>query len=158
MEELDLASLPELTALQGTTGVVFRSTPSGRLSDWHTAPRRHYVITLSRAAEIGLRDGAIHRPGTSDVNMAEDLTGHGHTTRVVDQVPRVTATIHMEPSQRARIDRPMRPVRTKDRFLDHRPVRLRTCIDTARDRDHRDIGLFLRAILTCQPWLYRQEY
>jgi hypothetical protein len=28
--------------------------------------------------------------------LAEDLTGHGHTTRVVGQVPRVTATIHVE--------------------------------------------------------------
>ena len=34
--------------------------------------------------------------GPGDVHMAEDLTGHGHTTRVVGQVPRVTATIHVE--------------------------------------------------------------
>ncbi|MGH8059383.1 MAG: hypothetical protein ACREOH_19455 [Candidatus Entotheonellia bacterium] len=77
--------------------MVFRSTPPGTFSDWHTAPRRQYVITLSGAAEIGLRDGTIHRLGPGDVNMAEDLNGHGHTTRVVGQVPRVTATIHMEP-------------------------------------------------------------
>jgi hypothetical protein len=145
MEELDLASHPELTALQGTTGVVFRSTPAGTFRDWHTAPWRQYVITLAGAAAIGLRDGAIHRLGRGDVNMAEDLTGHGHTVRVVGQVPRVTATIHMEPSQRARVDRPVRPVRTKDRFLDHRPVRFNTCTETARDRDHRDIGLFFES-------------
>ena len=96
MEELVLASHPELTALQGAKGVVFRSTPPGSFSDWHTAPRRQYIITLSGEAEIGLGDGTIHRLGPGDVNMAEDLTGHGHTTRVVGQVPRVTATIHME--------------------------------------------------------------
>jgi len=96
MEKLDLASHPELTALQGAKRVVFRSTLPGTFSDWHTAPRRQYVITLSGEAEIGLRDGTIHRLGPGDVNMAEDLTGHGHTTRVVGQVPRVTATIHME--------------------------------------------------------------
>ncbi len=96
-EELDLASHPELTALQGATGVVFRSTPPGMLRDWHTAPRRQYIITLAGEAEIGLRDGTIRRLGPGDVHMAEDLTGHGHTTRVVGQVPRVTATIHMEP-------------------------------------------------------------
>src|SRR5215510_10365875 len=89
MEELDLESHPELTALQGAKGVVFRSTLPGTFSDWHTAPRRQYVITLSGEAEIGLRDGTTHRLGPGDVNMAEDLTGHGHT-------PRVTATIHME--------------------------------------------------------------
>jgi quercetin dioxygenase-like cupin family protein len=96
MEELDLTSHPELTALHGAKGVVFRSTPPGYFSDWHTAPRRQYIITLSGEAEIGLGDGTIHRLGPGDVNMAEDLTGHGHTTRVVGQVPRVTATIHVE--------------------------------------------------------------
>jgi quercetin dioxygenase-like cupin family protein len=76
--------------------VVFRSSPPGYFSDWHTAPRRQYIITLSGAADIGLGDGTIHRLGPGDVHMAEDLTGHGHTTRVVGQVPRVTATIHIE--------------------------------------------------------------
>src|SRR6266540_2795848 len=61
MEELDLTSHPELTALHGAKGVVFRSTPPGSLSDWHTAPRRQYIITLSGEAEIGLGDGTIHR-------------------------------------------------------------------------------------------------
>ena len=96
MEALELASHPELTTLQGAKGVVFRSSPPGYFSDWHTAPRRQYIITLSGEAEIGLGDGTIHRLGPGDVNMAEDLTGHGHTTRVVGQVPRVTATIHIE--------------------------------------------------------------
>ena len=53
-------------------------------------------ITLSGEAEIGLGDGTIHRLGSGDVHMAEDLTGHGHTTRVVGQGPRVTATMHLE--------------------------------------------------------------
>jgi hypothetical protein len=43
-----------------------------------------------------LGDGTIHRLGPGDVNLAEDLTGHGHTTRVVGDEPRVTATIHLE--------------------------------------------------------------
>ena len=42
------------------------------------------------------RDGTVHRLGPGDVNLAEDLTGHGHTTRVVGDVPRVTATIHLD--------------------------------------------------------------
>jgi hypothetical protein len=151
MEELDLASHPELTALQGATGVVFRSTPPGTLSDWHTAPRRQSVSTLSGEADIGRRDGTIHRLGPGDVTMAEDLTGHGHTTRVMSQVTRVTATIHMEPSQRARVDRPVRPVRTKDRFLDHRPVRLNTCTEPAIDRHQSDIGPFFESASYVSP-------
>src|SRR4029078_13177190 len=80
MEELDLASHPELTALHGAKGVVFRSTAPGCFSDWRTAPRRQYIITLSGGAEIGLGDGTIYRLGPGAVNMAEDLPRPGHTT------------------------------------------------------------------------------
>ena len=43
-----------------------------------------------------MADGTIHHLGPGDVNLAEDLTGHGHTTRVVGDVPRVTATVHLD--------------------------------------------------------------
>ena len=95
IEELDLASHPELTTLMATKGIVFRSAEPGRFSDWHTAPRRQYVITLSGEVEIGLGDGSVHRFGPGHVNLAEDLTGKGHTTRVVGNQPRVTATIQL---------------------------------------------------------------
>src|SRR5215813_3178586 len=95
IEELDLASHPELTSLLATKGVVFRSAEPGRFSDWHTAPRRQFVITLEGEVEIGLADGSVHRFGPGHVNLAEDLTGKGHTTRVVGNKPRVTATIHL---------------------------------------------------------------
>jgi hypothetical protein len=94
-EELDLGSHPNLTTLHNAKGVVFRSSPPGHFSDWHIAPRRQYVITLAGEAEIGLRDGTTHRLVAGDVNLAEDLTGSGHTTRVVGNVPRLTATIHL---------------------------------------------------------------
>jgi quercetin dioxygenase-like cupin family protein len=96
IERLDLASQPDLTKLHGTKGVVFRSSEPGYFSDWHKAPRRQYVITLAGEAEIGLGDGTIHRLVAGDVNLAEDLTGHGHTTRIIGNVPRITATVHLE--------------------------------------------------------------
>jgi hypothetical protein len=40
IEELDLASQPDLTSLHGAKGVVFRSVEPGYVSDWHIAPRR----------------------------------------------------------------------------------------------------------------------
>tara|TARA_B110000014_G_C19853117_1_gene442025 strand:+ start:364 stop:699 length:336 start_codon:yes stop_codon:yes gene_type:complete len=96
MDELDLASTPDLTTLHEATKAIFRSSESGYFSDWHNAPRRQYIITLSGEAEIGLRDGTIQHLGPGDVNLAEDITGTGHTTRVVGNAPRVTATIHLE--------------------------------------------------------------
>ena len=76
--------------------MVFRAAEVGRFSDWHVAPRRQYVITLSGEGEIGLRDGTKYRLGPGDVNLAEDTTGDGHTTAVVSDIPRVTVTIHLE--------------------------------------------------------------
>lgn len=61
----------------------------------HNAPRRQYVITLTGEVEIGLGDGTTHRFGAGHVTLAEDLTGRGHTTRVVGSQARMTATIHL---------------------------------------------------------------
>jgi uncharacterized cupin superfamily protein len=93
LEELDLTSHPELTALQSAKGIVFRRSEPGYFSDWHNAPRRQFVITLEGEVEIGLGDGTVHRFGPGHVTLAEDLTGKGHTTRVVGNKPRLTATI-----------------------------------------------------------------
>ena len=66
MEELDLASSPDLTNLHNAQGVVFRAAPPGRFSDWHNAPRRQYIITLSGGAEIGFRDGSMEMESDSE--------------------------------------------------------------------------------------------
>lgn len=95
VEELDLSKHPELTSLMAAKGIVFATAQPGRFSDWHNAPRRQFVITLSGEGEIGLEDGTKHRFGPGHVNLAEDLTGKGHTTRVVGNQPRVTATVHL---------------------------------------------------------------
>ena len=93
IEEQDLATHPELTTLQAAKGIVFRMTKPGYFSDWHNAPRRQFVITLTGEVEIGLADGTKHRYGPGHVTLAEDLTGTGHTTRVVGDQPRLSATI-----------------------------------------------------------------
>ena len=95
IEELNLTSHPDLTTLRATKGIVFRTTAPGHFSDWHNAPRRQYVITLEGEVEIGLGDGTVHRFGAGHVTLAEDLTGKGHTTRVVGSTRRLTATIHL---------------------------------------------------------------
>ncbi len=96
IEELSLADHPELADLQSAKGISFRESPVGRFSDWHNAPRRQYVITLSGGVEIGLGDGSVHRFGPGHVTLAEDLTGKGHTTRSVGDEPRISATIPLD--------------------------------------------------------------
>jgi hypothetical protein len=61
-------------------------------SDWHTAPRRQYIFILAGQMEIGIGDGTTRRFGPGDAVLADDLTGQGHTTRLVG-VPRISATV-----------------------------------------------------------------
>ncbi len=93
IEVMSPESHPELTELLSATGIVFRTVAPGHFVDWHTAPRRQFVITLEGEVEIGLGDGSLHRFGPGHATLAEDLTGQGHTTRAVGDRPRVTATI-----------------------------------------------------------------
>jgi len=64
--------------------------------DWHTAPRKQYVITLSGQVEIGIGDGTIRRFGPGDVMLADALPGGAHTTRVVGTETRVTLTVPLQ--------------------------------------------------------------
>ena len=93
MEELDLADHPELANLHGATGIAFKAYPSDYFSDFHTAPRRQYVINIAGENEIELGDGTIYRFGPGHVMLAEDLTGRGHITRVVGGGGRITAQV-----------------------------------------------------------------
>ena len=68
--------------------IIFRSSPAGHFQDFHIAPRRQYTITLSGEIEIGTGDGTLRRFGPGDVLLADDLTGEGHTTRVVSSETR----------------------------------------------------------------------
>jgi len=95
IEELDLVSNTEMTSLQAARGIIFREAPSGRYSDWHTAPRRQYIIQLSGQVEIVLGDGTTVRYQPGDARLVEDTTGQGHTTRVIGDQPSITATIHL---------------------------------------------------------------
>jgi hypothetical protein len=79
--------------LQVVKGITFRRQPPGLFIDWHPAPRRQWVITLSGAVEIGIGDGTTKRFGPGDAMLADDLTGKGHTTRVVGNQPRISVTV-----------------------------------------------------------------
>ncbi len=79
--------------LNAGAGAEVRRAPPGRVADWHTAPRRQYVITLSGHGEVELNDGTKIELGPGSVDLAEDLTGKGHITRVIGNEDRVTIAI-----------------------------------------------------------------
>lgn len=63
------------------TGLMFRRSPADQFVDWHPAPRRQFVVTLSGHAEIEASDGEVRQIGPGTVMLAEDITGKGHITR-----------------------------------------------------------------------------
>lgn len=79
--------------LMAGAGAEIRRAPPGRVADWHTAPRRQYVITLSGRGEVELIDGTKIELGPGSIDLAEDLTGKGHITRVIGNEDRVTIAI-----------------------------------------------------------------
>ena len=79
--------------LKAGAGAEIRRAPPGRVAGWHVAPRRQYVITLSGHGEVELIDGTKIELGPGSIDLAEDLTGKGHITRVVGNEERVTIAI-----------------------------------------------------------------
>ena len=89
----DVLQEAQRTDIQATSGIQFVYQPPGFVIEMHPAPRRQYVITLQGQAELELGDGTTLRFGPGDLVLAEDLTGQGHVTRIVGDVPRISAQI-----------------------------------------------------------------
>ena len=83
----------EAFKLMAGSGAEIRRAAPGRVADWHVAPRRQYVITLSGHGEVELIDGTKIELGPGSIDLAEDLTGKGHITRVIGNEERVTLAI-----------------------------------------------------------------
>jgi hypothetical protein len=81
------------TEMFKATGIQFRRTPPGTFSDWHVGPRRQFVITLSGRGEIGLAGGQKLELVPGKIELIEDLTGKGHTTRAVGSEDRISIAI-----------------------------------------------------------------
>ena len=59
-------------------------SPPGSALDWHDAPCRQWVITLSGTLRFVTRDGSSFHLAPGDVLLAEDTAGGGHRWELVD--------------------------------------------------------------------------
>ncbi|HWA12305.1 MAG TPA: hypothetical protein VHA15_04360 [Burkholderiales bacterium] len=78
------------------TGLVFRQTGGDYDYDFHTAPRRQYVVNLEGEVEIEVGDGAKRLLRSGDILLAEDTTGQGHISRAVAGKPRRSLFITLD--------------------------------------------------------------
>jgi len=86
--DLDIPLNPVSNGEQWTPGpsdpVTFRQTQQGSDQDFHPAPQRQFVVTLSGQAEIECGDGSKRRFGSGEIMLADDTSGQGHITRVTE--------------------------------------------------------------------------
>ena len=81
MEQIEVPMPDGASKLLAGPGVVLRRMSKDIRPEWHNAPRRQMLATISGEGEIETGDGQVLvlRPGI--VTLVEDTTGKGHLTR-----------------------------------------------------------------------------
>ena len=92
----DAGKVGFISELYKATGVVFRETTGDYNYDFHTAPRRQYVVNLEGEVEIEVGDGTRRILRAGDILLAEDTTGQGHISRAVAGKPRKSLFITLD--------------------------------------------------------------
>jgi hypothetical protein len=67
------------------TGIIFRQVQPDYELDWHSAPRRQYIINLDAGVQITASDGEARTIGAGEVILVEDVSGKGHLSKAVDE-------------------------------------------------------------------------
>ena len=67
------------------TGIIFRQVRPDYELDWHSAPRRQYIINLDAGVQITASDGEARIIGAGEVILVEDISGKGHLSKAVDE-------------------------------------------------------------------------
>lgn len=77
------------------TDVEIGVAPPGTLIDWHRVSTPRLLVILKGTMEIGTGDGKLHLLRAGDFALAADLTGQGHTSRTVGDVPVMAMTVRL---------------------------------------------------------------
>ena len=89
-------SSTELSELESAQSIQFRRTSPEYFIDWHTAPRRQYVITLSGESEVEFDDGTKVRLYPGHILLAEDTIGQGHISRALGDEDRISIFVPLD--------------------------------------------------------------
>ena len=89
-------SSTELAEILAVESIQFRRTSPDYFIDWHNAPRRQYVITLSGESEVEFGDGTKLRLYPGHILLAEDTTGQGHISRALGDEDRISIFIPID--------------------------------------------------------------
>jgi quercetin dioxygenase-like cupin family protein len=73
----------ERSAAQKVSDAYVVRAPPGMFEDWHNADKKRYIVVISGEAEITTTGGEKASIVPGQIYLAADLTGKGHTFRVV---------------------------------------------------------------------------
>jgi quercetin dioxygenase-like cupin family protein len=97
---IDLSRGERDDILSGNVGVAsisFRETRGGGAFEWHDAPVRQFVITLSGTLDFQTRTGEHFMLHPGEILLAEDTAGTGHSWKLVDENPWRRAYVFLSP-------------------------------------------------------------
>jgi len=94
----DRGAIGRLSEPYPANGVIFRENDADYDFDWHCAPQRQYIVLLDGAIELETSDGEKRRFGGGDILLVEDVAGRGHRTRTVDNRPRRSLFVTLDPA------------------------------------------------------------
>jgi len=89
------------TVLEKIVSAEIRVGEPGRFSDWHPGPQRQYIVNLAGNGQLEVAEGKVDLPPGS-MEIIDDLTGKGHTTRITSKEQRVSLWLKFE-DQKQRI-------------------------------------------------------
>jgi hypothetical protein len=87
------ANGPLGSGIASTTGATFIRAPAGTLEDFHTVPRRWYLIGIQGSSEVTLTDGTKLKMNPGTVMLMEDTTGKGHAVQVRGNIDHVVLAL-----------------------------------------------------------------
>lgn len=73
----------EASARENATDTYLARGAPGMFETWHHAGRKRYIVVITGEAQVATTDGETLRLVPGQIYLAEDLTGKGHTFRVV---------------------------------------------------------------------------
>jgi hypothetical protein len=92
----DGGNIGRLSERQPVNNIIFRETDADYDYDWHCAPQRQYIMLLDGEIELETSDGETRRFRGGDILLVEDVNGHGHRTRTVNNKPRRSVFVTLE--------------------------------------------------------------
>ena len=86
-----------LSSVFTTQTISFQETSAAGKFEWHTAPVRQLVITLSGTLDFVTRNNEHFTINQGDILLAEDTTGTGHSWKLIGSAPWQRAYIVLAP-------------------------------------------------------------